>query len=279
MLLLAANYFGYWLMGVAMIATGMVASFLTGNLTVAYILGVVFNVPLVFADWADAITGSPEWSQAIKHWGLPEQFRDFGRGMIRLSGVLYFCLVAVVMLYLCLVLIGRRHWMGGDGRSLLGHYLVRFACLVVAAVSLVLVIGTFDFRKDVTAEQVSSLSPDTIKLLRELDTKNRPIHIDAYVSPTVPENYVQTRYDLLNDLREFQQLSNGRIQVRIVNTEPTTEEATNAEQQFGIRAIRCGATAAARCTTNKSSSAPRSPAVCRKWWCRFSIVACRRNTS
>ena len=110
-----------------MIATGMVASFLTGNLTVAFILGVVFNAPLVFADWADAITGSPEWTQMVKHWGLPEQFRDFGRGMISLSATMYFCLVALVMLYLCLVLIGRRHWLGGrDGRSMLGHYLVRF---------------------------------------------------------------------------------------------------------------------------------------------------------
>ena len=40
---------------------------------------------------------------------------------------MYFCLIVVVMLYLCMVLIGRRHWMGGrDGRSMLGHYLLRF---------------------------------------------------------------------------------------------------------------------------------------------------------
>jgi ABC-2 type transport system permease protein len=235
--LFIANYIGYWLMGMAMIATGMVASFLTGNLTVAFILGVVFNAPLVFADWADSITGSPEWTQLVKHWGFPEQFRDFGRGVIGLSSTLYFCLVAVVMLYLCLVLIGRRHWMGGrDGRSMLGHYLVRFLCLAVAAVSLDLIVGRFDFfRYDVTAERVSSLSPDTKQLLRDLDTKNRPIRIDAYISPTVPESYVQTRLNLLNDLREFEQLGGGRVQVQIVSTEPTTEEATSALQQFGIR--------------------------------------------
>ena len=185
--LFAANYIGYWLMGMAMIATGMVASFLTGNLTVAFILGVVFNSPLVFADWADAITNSPEWTQLVKHWGLPDQFRDFGHGMISLSATMYFCLVSVVMLYLCLVLIGRRHWLGGrDGRSMLGHYLVRFICLAVAAVSLDMVVEKLDFRYDVTAERVSSLSPDTVALLRGLDTKNRPIHINAYVSPNVP---------------------------------------------------------------------------------------------
>lgn len=234
--LFAANYFGYWLVGMAMIATGMVGSFLTGNLTVAFILGVAINAPLIFADWADSISSSREWTLAVKHWGIPDQFRDFGRGMISFSSIVYFCLLALVMLYLCLVLIGRRHWVGGrDGKSLLGHYLVRFVCLVVAAVSLDMIVETFDMRYDVTAERVSSLAPETVDLLHQLDTKNRPIHIDAYVSPTVPEDYVQTRLNLLNDLREFQKLSNGRIQVRVVNTEPTTEEATNAEEQFGIK--------------------------------------------
>ena len=46
---------------------------------------------------------------------------------------------------------------------------------------------------------------------------------------------MQTRLNLLNDLREFEKLGGGRIQVRVVNTEPTTEEATSAEQQFGIK--------------------------------------------
>ena len=53
--LFLATYAGYWLIGLAMLAIGMVASFLTGNLTVAYILGAVFNIPLVFAAHADTI--------------------------------------------------------------------------------------------------------------------------------------------------------------------------------------------------------------------------------
>ena len=60
------------------------------------------------------------------------------------------------------------------------------------------------------------------------------MQIEAYVSPTVPDNYVQTRLNLLNYLRDFEKLSGGRIKVTITSTEPTTEVATLAEQQYGI---------------------------------------------
>ena len=43
------NYIGYWFIGLAMISIGMVASFLTSNLTVGFILGALFNAPLAFA--------------------------------------------------------------------------------------------------------------------------------------------------------------------------------------------------------------------------------------
>ena len=74
--------------------------------------GVVFNAPLVLAFAADAVFG-PTAAPLLKQWSLAGQFRDFSRGIWTLSATAYFLMIAAVMLYLCMILIGRRHWRSG----------------------------------------------------------------------------------------------------------------------------------------------------------------------
>ena len=233
--LFVGTYIGYWMVGMAMLATGMVASFLTGNLTVSFILGAVFNAPLAFSAYADTIVKNPTLLQFIQRWTLLEQIRDFQRGVISISSVSFFVLITVVMLYVCVVLIGRRHWMGGrDGSSMLGHYLVRALALVVLAAGLNLFFSDHDIiRGDITSEKLSSLSPFTKKLIRDLDTEY-PVKIEAYISPTVPREYVPARLNLLSTLQELQALGGGKIDVTIHRIEPFSEEAGRAEDKYGI---------------------------------------------
>ena len=231
--LFLGTYVGYWLVGLAMLAIGMVASFLTGNLTVAFILGALFNAPLVFAVFAEVVTGR-ETALAIKQWSIGEQFRDFGRGIISLSGMTYFLMIVVVMLYLSMVLIARRHWVRGrDWRLMAGHYAVRVASLVVLTIALTVFFRYHDVRRDVTSEKLSSLSPSTIALFDELQTP-RVVQIEAFISPTVPEAYVQTRLNLISILEEIQALGEDAVNVRITPTERFTEEAARAEKRYGI---------------------------------------------
>lgn len=231
--LFLATYVGYWLIGLAMLAIGMVASFLTSNLTVAYILGGLFNVPLVFAAYGDMIIHSRQWSLAFKQWSISEQFRDFGRGMLSLGGLVYFVAIVAVMLYLSMVLIGRRHWAGRKGSAMGAHYTVRTLALVVVAISAVVFFHYYDLRADITSERLSSLSPATIKLLGELKI-DRPVQIEAFISPEVPEAYIQTRLDLISMLQELEARGGAKVRVRINSTERFSEEAARAEKRFDI---------------------------------------------
>ena len=103
----------------------MVASFLTSNLTVGFILGALFNAPLAFAGSIRRFDHrrTARAAGVIKRWSISEQFRDFSGGVISLASIGYFLAIVVVMLYLSMVLIGRRHWRGGaEGSSVAGHY-------------------------------------------------------------------------------------------------------------------------------------------------------------
>lgn len=236
--LLVGTYFGYWLIGLAMLAVGMTASFLTGNLTVAFILGALFNLPLVILMYADTVPGLLRVGQAVKAWSIAEQFRDFGRGVITLSGTVYFVLIAATALYVSMILIGRRHWFTGMQRhALVGHYAVRAAALLALVVGLNALCARHDLRWDVTSERLSSLSPLTRDMLAKIDPK-QPIVIEAFISPNVPEPFVQTRLNLLNTLRELEGRAGGKIRLRIHDTERFTDTAARAQQLHGIEPRR-----------------------------------------
>lgn len=236
--LFCINYLGYWFIGLMMLAIGMVASFLTNNLTVGFILGALFNAPLAFASMADVILSDRKWSNLISLWSIRGQFDSFGRGVIAASSIAFFSLVAVLGLYLCMVMIGKRHWSGGKkGNSMFLHYLARIFCLTIAAAGVSFFFRNKDFRKDVTEGQVSSLSPITMKLVREMDPE-RPIVVDAYISAEVPELYARTKYDLISLLKEFQSVAKRAgipLEVNInEGLEVFSEEAKLAEQRYGI---------------------------------------------
>jgi ABC-2 type transport system permease protein len=233
--LLCATYFGYWLTGLAMISVGMVASFLTRNLTVGFILGALFNAPLVFLEFADVIVPGQQLAHTIAGWSIAAKFDDFGRGVVSLSSVTYFIMIIVLGLYLSMVFIGSRHWWGGrDGTSLIGHYFTRTASLVLITVGATVLFSNHDVRKDMTRGRVSSLSPDTLRVLANLKS-DHPVRIEAYISARMPEQYVQTANNLRSLLKEFASRS-PQIRIRLHDDiEPFSDEAEHAELRYEIR--------------------------------------------
>jgi len=246
-LLLFSTYLGYWFMGVAMISLGMVASFLTNNLTVGFIFGAALNAPLAFFSNSDVILSNSKWIQRLFEWSLLQRFEPFGRGLITASSILYFLGIVVVGVYLSLILIGRRHWLGGrDGTSMFWHYILRAVFVLIIMVGLVLIVQHSPLNRariDISDGKVSTLAPVTVQMLNELandpEGSRQPIKIEAYVSNTVPSEFVKLKFDLLTLLREFDVLGGKRIQVTLhQGIEPYSEEAIIAEKKYGIRPQR-----------------------------------------
>jgi ABC-2 type transport system permease protein len=243
--LMLGNYLGYWLLGGALIAVGMLASELTANATIAYILGAIFCSVLVFIDRAAGVFSS-DLGRLLEPMGVFGHFADFARGVVTFSGLLYFVSVAALMVYLNVLLIGRRHWpRSAQGYPMWQHQLVRALALVVAVVSVNAILARAHLRLDVTAERLHALSPETRRLIGELSA-DRPVFIQAFVSPEVPEPLVQTREDLLGLLREVDSVAGPRVEVALHETEPFSEEARDAREKFGITPRRVPSGGAAR---------------------------------
>ena len=119
-----------------------------------------------------------------------------------------------------------------------GHYIIRILALTITIISLNSILSRTAVRLDVTAEGLHSLSKDTIGILKNLDPE-QPIFIQAFISPEVPDTYVQTRANLLDVLKEIDSASGPRVQVRLVTTEMYSPESREARQRFGIKPRFC----------------------------------------
>ena len=235
--LMASTYLGYWLMGVALLALGMVGSLFTDNITVAFILGALLCAVPVFIDHAGTVlSGGTE--RLVAGFSFNQQFQDLASGVVSLSSVVYFLAFAAAMIYLNVALLGRRHWLTGKRAPAMGpHLLVRGLALVVGLAGLTLLLDRLGGRVDVTAERIHSLSPDTRALIAGLDS-GEPVFIQAYLSPEVPRSHLPTRNNLINLLRELSALGGDRLQARIVETETYTPQAREAQERFNIRPRR-----------------------------------------
>jgi len=91
-----------------------------------------------------------------------------------------------------------------------------------------------DFAKaDKNSDQAKTFQRQIEELVAK---RSRPLYIDAYISANVPEEYVKLRYNLISLLNELESLAGSRVKVRRhFNLEPFSEEASQAEERFGIR--------------------------------------------
>jgi len=224
--LLTANYLGYWMAGAALIPVGMLASALTSNATVAFVLAALLCSVPVLIDAATALFDRA-YGRYLAQAGVLVHFNEFAQGIVGAGAITYFAGLAALFLGLNVAVIRR-------GRvPLNAHVAVRaVACLVALAAATVLM-ARANLRLDATAERIHSLGEETRRLMTTLPD-DRGVLIEAFVSPDVPEEYVQQRESLLGTLRDIEALARGRAQVVVTETTPFSDAARRARERFGI---------------------------------------------
>lgn len=235
--LLFSTYLGYWLAGTALLGLGMVASLVTDNLTVAFILGTVLCAVPVFVSHAGVILSGGA-RRLAERLSVVEQFQDLSRGVVTAGSVVYFASFAAAMLYLNVLLVGRRRWRSGPKAPRMKlHVAGRVVALVALVGSATVLAGNLRLRLDVTAEQIHSLAPETRQLLKSLNPR-QPVFIHAYLSPEVPRAFLEVRANLAGMLREFDAVGGESVHTRIVETVKYSPEAREAFERYGIRPYR-----------------------------------------
>ncbi len=231
--LMLGNYVGFWLVGAALVPVGMLASLLTANVTVAFILGAAFCGAVIFVDSVVASI-SVEAGRLVAPLSVFSPFGDFSKGVLTLSGLTMFLSVAALFIHLNTLIAGRRHWpRDPDGFPMWAHQAIRVAAVGVALVAVNMLVARAAVRLDVTAERLSSVSGETRRLLDELP-EDRPVFIQAFLSPVVPELFVQARSNLIRTLEEIDALAGPAVEVLIEETEPFSDAAIRAREKFGI---------------------------------------------
>ncbi len=235
--LICSTYLGYWLAGTALLALGMVASLVTDNLTVAFLLGTVLCAVPVFVNHAGVILSGGA-RRLVERLSVVEQFQDLSHGVVTAGSVVYFLSFAAAMLYLNVLLVGRRRWRSGPKAPRMKlHVAGRTVALIALVGSATVLAGNLRLRLDVTAEQIHSLAPETRRLLKGLSPR-QPVFIHAYLSPEVPRGFLEVRANLAGMLREFDAVGGESVHTRIVETVKYSPEAREALERYGIRAYR-----------------------------------------
>lgn len=234
--LIATTYFGYWLAGGALLSAGMFASVLTNSSTVAFVLGAVICAVPVFID---SVPGVQQFLkdrlQVNEPLSVAGHLQGFTSGKVAYSSIFYFVGLAAFFLYLNAVMIARRHWAGGkNAGSMSMQYLLRVACLAVALLSLTYTFATAGNSVDSTTENLHTLSPTTLEILKAIPA-DKPVTIQAFISPEVPQDFVAIRKDLINKLVEYDKRGGNRVQLRLVDVDPYSPASEQAEA-LGISA-------------------------------------------
>lgn len=203
--LLLANFFGWWLFGLAFAAFSLIASMLVASQAVAFVIGVLFCGLLMAA-----LT-------------VLQIFDPFHRGIIPASGVILAVVLVISGLAIAVLRLASRRWRPGSGQRIAVQVITLILALGVAVN-----VGRLGQRSgvdmDVTADGLSSVSAEALTVLEPLQT---PVELVVAVTAdaTMPESLQLRAKEVLDMALALSRARPDLINLRILRPQDRLDDA------------------------------------------------------
>lgn len=202
---IAGSYVGLILLGGVFAAIGILASSLSQNQIISFIVAVFFSFFLFTGIESLAGLFSGSLSTLLDELSLNHHFEAMSRGLIDTRNVSYFVSVSAIVLLLAHLKMASRSF---------AFQPVRSRIMKVFAVGL-LVIAAFNIlatnaylRIDLTADKRFTLKPATGDLLSQLD---KPLAVEILLAGDLPSQYQRLQKSIVQTLKEFENKSGSDL--------------------------------------------------------------------
>jgi gliding motility-associatede transport system auxiliary component len=230
---IVAQYVGAGLLAAGLAGVGVWASSLTRSQITAFIVGTAVMFLLILVGLDPLLVGLPPALGTIAaRIGVLSHFESMGRGVIDLRDVIYFVSLAGVFLALAYgALLGRKLAPASANRRRLQ---LGVAMLTAALVVVNLLGGYIGGRLDLSPGKAYTLSRATRDIVGRLDDL---VTVKLFASRELPTEVALMKRDVDDLLRDLR--SAGKGQVRIVERDPSTDDAARREaESIGIQPVQ-----------------------------------------
>lgn len=215
--LVFANYFGWWLAGLAFAAIAILASTLVSMPAVAFVLGVIG-------------CATAQWS--FHFWDF---YDGFTRGVISFGAIATALAVSAAAIGAATFVLSSRRWRPGSHATVVTQIAsLFFAVVLVANLSRLGERAGVD--ADTTAEGLSSVSQASIDALKELKS---PVTVTAFISRDLPPELALKGKEVEDKLKAVQRASPSMVKLDLRHpADALDEDGALAQSEFNLKPRR-----------------------------------------
>ncbi len=231
--MVVGQYLGAFFLIAGLGAVGLFASATSRNQTTAFIVALALCFTLVITGLDFFLMAVPSvLTDTVRQLSALTHFESMTRGVISLSDVAYFIALAAVFMSLSYFLLRRERESLNSGR----YRTLRLGTALISAVSILaaLIATSVGGRLDLTAEGVYSLSPTSIKMVRQLSD---PVTVTLYASRDLPPEAEVAYRDVRDKIVDYQAVSRGRVK-SVVRRAGSGAQDTQRVTEAGIQVVQ-----------------------------------------